>query len=488
MSNPGNTDWEGSRVADNGIWLVAGLVAGGFIGFLIASLKSRSANQSLREEASASRALLDEGVRTREALKSEIQMLRQQLDDANIRHAGAASKLETLEKTDRERQALLEESRKTLTQAFQSLSLEALQQNSRSFLELAQQNLTNFQNLAKGDLELRQAKIDEIVKPLSETLGKVDSKLQELEGERKSAYASLNEMVRSLVETHIPRLHSETMGLVKALRQPVVRGRWGEIQLRRVVEMAGMLEHCDFLEQQTAGDEERLRPDLIIRLPGNKQVVVDAKAPLSAYLEAAEAESDEARGQKLLEHARQVRQHIAQLGRKSYWEQFQPAPEFVILFLPGEMFYSSALQADPGLIEYGVTERVIPATPTTLIALLRAVAYGWQQETIAKNAQEISEMGRELYKRITDFTEHWAKVGKALGSAVESYNRASGTLERRVLVTARRLKALRSGTEEEIPVPAAIDSVPRPVTPNPGPGEESGTENGENDPQPQKET
>lgn len=483
MPHPGNTDREGRRVADSWIWLVAG----GFIGFLAASLKSRSATQTLREEASASRALLDEGARAREALKLEIQLLRQQLDDANIRHAGAASKLETLEKADKERQALLEESRKTLTQAFQSLSLEALQQNSRSFLELAQQNLTNFQNLAKGDLDLRQAKIDEIVKPLSETLVKVDSKLQELEGERKSAYASLNEMVRSLVETHIPRLHSETMGLVKALRQPVVRGRWGEIQLRRVVEMAGMLEHCDFQEQQTAGDEERLRPDLIIRLPGNKQVVVDAKAPLSAYLEAAEAETDEIRGQKLLEHARQVRQHIAQLGRKSYWEQFQPAPEFVILFLPGEMFYSSALQADPGLIEYGVTERVIPATPTTLIALLRAVAYGWQQETIAKNAREISEMGRELYKRIMDFTDHWSKVGKALGTAVDTYNKASGTLERRVLVTARRLRELRSGTEEEIPVPPAVESLPRPSIQHAGPEEAPETDNGDNDTQNQKE-
>ena len=442
--------------------LLAGLAIGALAGYMIASTRFRNLSQKLREDAAAQNALLTEARQGLDRMSGESRRLRNQLDETISRNAAAEARLAVVEKTDRERQILLEESRKNLTEAFQALSLEALQQNSRSFLELAQQNLAGFQGQAKGDLDLRQARIDELVKPLGESLAKVERTLQDLEGERKSAYSSLNEMVRSLVENHIPRLHTETMGLVRALRQPVVRGRWGEIQLRRVVEMAGMLDHCDFFEQQTsAHSEDRLRPDLVVRLPGNKQVVVDAKVPLSAYLEAAETDSDEARTQKFADHARQVRQHIAQLGRKSYWEQFQLAPEFVILFLPGEVFYSSALQADPELIEYGVSERVIPATPTTLIALLRAVAYGWQQETIAKNAQAINKLGRDLYKRLSDLTEHWIKVGRSLGTAVDTYNKATGSLEHRVLVTARQLKDLRSGSEEEIPSPDAIDSRPR---------------------------
>ena len=450
--------------------LLAGLAIGALAGYMIASTRFRNLSQKLREDAAAQNALLTEARQGLDRMSGESRLLRNQLDETISRNAAAEARLAVVEKTDRERQILLEESRKNLTEAFQALSLEALQQNSRSFLELAQQNLAGFQGQAKGDLDLRQARIDELVKPLGESLAKVERTLQDLEGERKSAYSSLNEMVRSLVENHIPRLHTETMGLVRALRQPVVRGRWGEIQLRRVVEMAGMLDHCDFFEQQTsAHSEDRLRPDLVVRLPGNKQVVVDAKVPLSAYLEAAETDSDEARTQKFADHARQVRQHIAQLGRKSYWEQFQLAPEFVILFLPGEVFYSSALQADPELIEYGVSERVIPATPTTLIALLRAVSYGWQQETIAKNAQAINKLGRDLYKRLSDLTEHWIKVGRSLGTAVDTYNKATGSLEHRVLVTARQLKDLRSGSEEEIPSPDAIDSRPRSLLSPAGP-------------------
>ena len=449
--------------------MLLGLAAGALSGYLIGSANLRRRSGKLRETLAVKDALLSEHRQTIDQNNREKDQLRTQLNEAISRHSSAEARLDAVEKAARERQTLLEDSRKKLTEAFQALSLEALQQNSRSFLELAQQNLAGFQGLAKGDLDLRQARIDELVKPIGESLAKVERTLQDLEGERKSAYSSLHEMVRSLVENHIPRLHTETMGLVRALRQPVVRGRWGEIQLRRVVEMAGMLDHCDFYEQQTsAQSDERLRPDLVVRLPGNKQVVVDAKAPLSAYLEAAESDTEEIRAQKLAEHARQVRQHIAQLGRKSYWEQFQPAPEFVILFLPGEVFYSSALQADPDLIEYGVSERVIPATPTTLIALLRAVAYGWQQETIAQNAQQINNLGRDLYKRLTDLTGHWIKVGKSLGNAVETYNKATGSLEHRVLVTARQLKDLRSGFENEIPSPDDIDSRPRTLSPPAG--------------------
>ncbi|MDD2676389.1 MAG: DNA recombination protein RmuC, partial [Methylacidiphilaceae bacterium] len=259
------------------------------------------------------------------------------------------------------------------------------------------------------------------------------------------------------------QLRSETANLVKALRQPVVRGRWGEMQLRGVVEMAGMVERCDFFEQTSIeGEEGRLRPDLIIRLPGGKQIVIDAKAPIAAYLEAVEASDEPARMARLAVHARQVREHIANLSKKAYWEQFAPTPEFVVLFLPGEMFFSAALQQDPGLLDYGVGKRVIPATPTTLIALLQAVAYGWQQEALTENARAISELGRTLYKRIATLADHWAGVGKGMEQAIKAYNKATATLESRVLVTARRFTGLQAAPEGEvIETPEPIDQSAR---------------------------
>jgi DNA recombination protein RmuC len=373
---------------------------------------------------------------------------------ARAQNAAQTSALRVELEHEQARTAEVEKTERDLTARFDALAADALRKNNESFLELASVKLGQ-----------KEQAVEHLVAPLKESLQKVDGKLQELEVARKGAYSSLAEQVRQLTETQ-KELRSETGNLVSALRdRPNVRGRWGEIQLRRVVEMAGMIEHCDFETQaHVATEDGRLRPDLIVQLPGGKKVVVDSKMAGQAYLESLSCQDEESRLVKLREHARQVRDHVTKLSAKSYWSQFDQTPEFVILFIPGETFLSAALEQDPALIEDGVNQQVIIATPTTLIALLRAVSYGWRQETIAESARAVSDLGRELYSRLATLTEHFAKVGRGLETAVRSYNETVGSLETRVLPSARKFKEHGISPAAELAPLNVVDRSVRPVS------------------------
>jgi DNA recombination protein RmuC len=361
-----------------------------------------------------------------------------------------------------ERLTFLDRATSELRDSFQALSSETLQSHAQAFLTMATTTLEKVQAQAAGELARKHDAVAGLVAPLEVSLGQVNARLHDLEAARQQAYGRLTEQVRSLMASQ-ERLQVETGNLAKALRAPTVRGRWGEMQLRRVVEMAGMAPYCDFSEQiSIRSGETRLRPDMVVHMPGGKQVVVDAKTPLQAYLDALDAASDSRRRELMQMHARHVRAHMNRLSAKAYWEQFDAnAPEFAVMFLPGESFFSAALEHDPDLIEMGVAQHVILATPTTLIALLRAVAYGWQQDKLAENAQAISKLGRELYDRLRTLAEHVTQVGKSLDRSVESYNRMVGSLDGRVLVTARRFGELGLDTGKTIPELTPLERVSR---------------------------
>ncbi len=352
----------------------------------------------------------------------------------------------------------LQRARDQLADTFSALSSQALKHNSEEFLKLAQENLKRFQSQANNDLEKKEKAIEHLIGPIREALEKTERQIQGMEKERKQAYGALHKHLETMAETQA-NLQTETRSLVQALRRPEVRGQWGELTLKRLAELAGMVEHCDFYEQQSVQTSEgRQRPDMIVRLPGGREIVVDVKTPLDAYLNAIEANDDTKRQQALAHHARNVRQRVTELASKAYWSQFKAAPDFVVLFIPGEQFLSAALDQDRKLLEYALGQHVILATPTSLVALLRAVAYGWRQEQLTRNAEQIKIVGEELYKRLLTFSSHLDKLGRSLDNSLKHYNSAVGSFDSRILPGAQKFTEMGITSNREVETPEQIET------------------------------
>ena len=375
--------------------------------------------------------------------------------------AGAEANLKNQEAIQAEREAAFELANAKLTQAFADISNRSLRANSDTFLKLAEQNLETRQAKVESNFEKREKAVEELVKPIKDAIQASQQQISELEKARSEAYGGIKSQLESM-QLNQKSLTQETQNLVKALRRPEVRGQWGEITLRRLVELAGMVEHCDFVEQvHTVGDDQTIRPDMIVNMPDQRQLVVDVKTPLDAYLAAVEAENDAQRKLGLERHAKNVRGHIRMLASKAYWKQFEDSPEFVILFIPGDQFLSAALAEEPDLIEYALSQQIILATPTSFVALLKAVAYGWRQLSLADNAKEIRVLAEDLYGRLGTFVTHMNRVGRQLASSVENYNRAVGSLERKVLPGARKFTELGVHGKKEIEKLESLEPVPR---------------------------
>jgi DNA recombination protein RmuC len=457
------------------LYALAGLVVGGLVAWLLASARTTK-HLTAKIEESERRANTAEG-RTfgLEGTVAELRAQNQKTteDFTKVRdHLAAETSARVKAETQlaetvlrlQEEKHLMDEAKAKLTDTFKALAGDTLNNNTDAFLKLAKETLDKVLTDAKGDLGKRQEAIQGMVKPLSESITKFEEHVRTIEKNRQEAYSGLTEHLKGLSVSQ-QQLQKETANLVTALRKPQVRGRWGEMTLRRVVELAGMSEHCDFAEQVTANTEEgRLRPDLIVRLPAEREIVVDAKVSLDAYLDAIAADSEDARKDALTRHAAQVRAHMNALTDKRYWAQFPKTPEFVVMFIPGESFFGAAVDADHGLIEYGLERGLVLATPTTLIALIRAVAYGWRQEQVAKNAQEISDLGKQLYERMRILAEHIGDIGKGLEKANSSYNSAVGSMEARVLPAVRRFKDLGAAPGAEIPLVQPVETTPRALT------------------------
>ncbi|HEU4370049.1 MAG TPA: DNA recombination protein RmuC [Methylomirabilota bacterium] len=437
--------------------LVAGVLLGGGLAWAVVRVRMATAVQGERENLQARVAALetlsDELRKQLSQRDLETGDLRRALEGEQAARAQAETRWEGARQSLDEQKQLLDDARERLTDTFRALSADALRQSQSSFLEMA-----------SAQLDQRREAIDGTVRPLHEALARYEEHVRALEAARQQAYGSLEQQLKTLA-FNSAELQRETGQLATALRAPNVRGRWGEITLHRVVELAGLTEHCDYGEQVTVeGQGGRLRPDMVVRLPAGREIVVDAKVPLAAYLEAIGAATPEERAAGFARHATQVRQHMTALSGKAYWEQFATAPELVVMFIPGEAFVGAAVEADPSLIEDGMARRIVVATPTTLIALLRAIAYGWRQERIAANAAQISELGRQLYERLRTLGGHVEDVGSALGRAVHAYNSAVGSLESRVLPAARKFRDLGAAGGDDIEALSLLDQAPRPLT------------------------
>jgi DNA recombination protein RmuC len=438
--------------------LIIGLLAGSALGVVVGLLMRSGQLASAR----ATEARLEDANGAVSRLTADVAGLQLRLATGQAEAARLITELDHERRASAERAATFDETRQQLTGEFARLSTEALQKNNEQFLQLADTKLKETREAADGELAKRQVAIEQLLKPIGEQLGKYDEGMQRLEVERQGAYSTLTEQMKHLSTSHA-LLQKETGNLVKALRAPQSRGQWGELQLRRVVEMAGMLEHCDFDEQVTSdADGGRMRPDMVVHIPGGMNVAVDAKVPMQAFLDANDADDETVRRAHLASHGRQLKAHIDQLAKKEYWKRVDPSPEFVVAFIPGDPLLTAALESEPGLMEHASANNVLLATPTSLIALLRTVAYGWQQDTLAQNAREVQQLGTELYQRLSVLGDHVAGVGKGLNTAVAAYNKAVGSLETRVLVTARRFVEMGvGGGEKDLPQPASIDAVTR---------------------------
>jgi DNA recombination protein RmuC len=459
----------------NILYVVSGLIFGGVIAWLLASARVRHQMASMLEETER-RANIAEGraagfESTIVELRTHIQKAAEDFDKLRLKleaeqavRVRAETQLsETMKRLEEERR-LLDEAKGKLTEVFKAVAGDTLDNSIATFLKLAKETFDKVLAETKGDFGRNQEAIQGVLKPLGDSLKQFEDHVRSIEKSRQEAYAGLTEQLKALLTTH-QQLQKETGNLVTALRTPKIVGSWGQMTLRRVVELSGMSDYCDFSEEvAAASDEGFLRPDLIVHLPSNREIVVDAKATFDAYREAVAADSEEQRNQALSRHAAQIRSHMANLANKSYWQQFGNAPEFVVMFIPGESFFAAAVDVDRRLLEDGLEKRVILATPTTLIALLRAVAYGWRQEQIGKNAQEISNLGRQLYERMKTLAEHLTDIGRGLEKANASYNSAVGSLESRVLPAARRFKELGVISGTDIPIAEPVDMTPRMIS------------------------
>ena len=424
------------------IVIVLAAVAGAVVCFVSLVLPSTRRAAREREARAIEVARLAMAAERVPGLEEETASLRDRLQDIDRKKAALEAALEAERKGHEARVAELTRMSAELEKKFAGLASDVLGKNSESFLKLVSERFEKHSESAKDDLEKRRVAIETLVKPLGESLTKFEHKVDAIEKAREGAYRAISEQVKSLAEGQTG-LRTETSRLVQALRRPQTRGRWGEYQLRNVLDMAGMTEHVDFVEQSTIGGEEgRLRPDVIIRVPGGKSIIVDAKTPLDAYLSAVEAGDEETREQLMADHARQVRDHVRMLSSRDYWKALPETPEFVVMFVPGESFFAAAIESDPALFESAARQRVLISTPTTLIALVKTIAYGWQQEKLAENAQIVAAQGRDLYERIKVFGGHMGDLGRSLRQTVERYNRGVGSLESRVLPAARKFESL----------------------------------------------